>query len=140
MKKIVKICNGDKIRADTFDTYYGSRHQKYPMTCQEILRLHSSKDVCQSSYHLRPSDLENYNELVDFLYSYTKENIAHVKIYIKDPYYVLTKKDVQYNFASFIGTTGGLVGLCFGLSFISIVEIIYFILRFAFRPMTKHCS
>ena len=85
------------------------------------------------------SDMEDFFENIfeeknepikEFLYKYAKENIAIVYIFIRDPYYTKIKKDEAISIVSFIGNIGGFVGLCLGLSFVSVFEIIFHCFNF----------
>ena len=71
--------------------------------------------------------------------SYAEENLAVLYIFIKDPYYTLIKKDVSMTTISFIGNAGGLVGLCMGLSFVSIFEVFYHCFNFFMTKMGRCC-
>ncbi len=73
--------------------------------------------------------LEN-NKLANFLLEYSRENLAMIRVLFKDPYYMLIKRDEQMSMLSFLGNTGGLLGLCMGMSLVSIFEIVYHLLRF----------
>ncbi len=70
------------------------------------------------------------NKLANFLLEYSKENLAILRVLFKDPYYMLIKRDEQMSMLSFLGNTGGLLGLCMGMSLVSIFEIVYHLLRF----------
>ena len=59
---------------------------------------------------------------------YTKENIAKVTVYMKDPYVKKIKRDIKISISSFISNIGGLLGLFQGISVISVIELGYFLL------------
>ena len=59
------------------------------------------------------------------MYEYGKEDLALVHIFIQSPYVTLIKRDMAMTFTNYVATTGGLVGLCLGFSFISAIEVIY---------------
>ena len=44
---------------------------------------------------------------------------------MSDPFYTQIIRDKPMTWTQFIGNTGGLIGLCLGFSFVSIVEIFY---------------
>ena len=44
----------------------------------------------------------------------------------RDPYVTKYKRDVAMTWITWIANTGGLMGLCMGMSFVSIAEIIYY--------------
>ena len=80
------------------------------------------------------------SDIQNFIQEYSEQNIAVVKIYIKDPYYTNIKREVAMTFTSFIGTAGGLVGLCVGLSFISIFELFYHFFNSCIRHLSSNGS
>ena len=51
----------------------------------------------------------------------------------QDPYYTLVVKSEQMTFNSFIGNAGGLMSLCMGMSFVSIGEMIYHVVKVALQ-------
>ena len=85
--------------------------------------------MCQAEFP-KSEDLKENKEIVDFIYDYAKDNIAVVKLFIKDPYYTSFKRDRSMTFLSFLGNAGGLVGLCMGFSLISAIEWIYHLFNF----------
>ena len=99
--------------------------------CSEILRYEDDVNKCEGR-------LEGFvdEKITTFLNKYGTDNIAVLKIFIKDPYYTNIIRDRQITFINFVGNTGGLVGLCLGLSFISIFEGIYHFFNF----VVKSCS
>ena len=76
---------------------------------------------------LSTEEIDKYSDITDFVITYTRENIAYAKFFIKEPFYTKSLRDVPITIMAFIGNTGGLVSLCLGLSLISIVEIIHHI-------------
>jgi hypothetical protein len=56
---------------------------------------------------------------------YTRENIAKVNIFLKDPYVQRYVREEKITEITFVGTVGGLLGLFLGFSFISVVEIAF---------------
>jgi hypothetical protein len=65
------------------------------------------------------------------LFRYAEENLVALKIFFKEPYFTsITKKD-KIPFITFVANVGGLMGLCMGLSFVSVAEWIYHLGRLA---------
>ena len=54
--------------------------------------------------------------------------MAEVSVVIKAPTVQTVYRDVAVTLTNFIGSTGGLLGLCLGFSFVSVVEFIYHII------------
>ena len=65
--------------------------------------------------------------LVDELYEYGRHNLALIHVMIQSPYVTIIKRDIEMTLLSFIADTGGLLGLCLGFSFISMIEIFFWI-------------
>ena len=95
--------------------------------CKKVSNLvgNDSSSLCNTSDPNEEPTYEMDPDIQKFIQEYSEQNIAVVKIYIKDPYYKNIKREVAMTFTSFIGTAGGLAGLCVGLSFISIFELFY---------------
>lgn len=56
---------------------------------------------------------------------YSRENIAKVNIFLKDPYVKRFIREEKISQITFVGTVGGLLGLFIGFSFVSVVEMVY---------------
>ena len=68
---------------------------------------------------------KNNDELIEALYEYAKENLARVRIMIRNPYVQKISRDQAMTFTNYVANTGGLLGLCLGSSFLSFFEIFY---------------
>ena len=79
--------------------------------------------------------IQQHLKIVNFLFKYAKNNLAVLNVFINDPFYTLIKRDEQISLISFIGNAGGLVGLCMGLSVVSIFEILYHIFNFILQKI-----
>ena len=129
MTKLTKICN-NPIKRIIFEEYYADED----VDCQELIDFHSKNNgTCDGYSYFRPNmDSKNDTKVMKFYQRYAKENFAKVAIYFRDPYYTKIVRDVKITFTTFICNAGGLVGLCLGLSFISLFELFYHILKFIF--------
>jgi len=56
---------------------------------------------------------------------YAEDNLLVVRVFLKDPYYQKMVRDRTMSGNSFFGSAGGWLGLCCGLSVISMLEIGY---------------
>ena len=130
MEKINKICNDDS-KKEIFESYY--QHEN--ITCKELSAFHlEQNESCQGGIeggHVRAH--KEYIRLIEFYHNYAKENIAKVTIFIRDPYCTSYIKNEKIPLIDFISNTGGLVGLCLGLSFISAIELIYHCVNCIFK-------
>lgn len=122
LKKVSRICN-DSQRAKTFEA---SQDQ---VTCKEILNANNINNICEKGKPVFAMTQQN-PKLCNFLFNYAKNNFAYLSVFFKDPYYTLIKRDEQLTLISFLGNTGGLLGLCMGLSLVSIFEIFYHFINF----------
>ena len=132
--KVSRICN-DSNRAKIFES---SLDETLGVSCSDILEANNTKKICMNG-KVEPNAtllMEN-SRIAKFLYKYAKTNFAVLNVLIKDPFYTLIKKDEQISVISFIGNAGGLMGLCMGLSLVSIFEIFCHILNFTLEMFQK---
>ena len=89
--------------------------------------------------------LQSISQVRGAVFTYARDNIAVVKVFARDPYYTLIQRDKKMTTISFVGNTGclpqskcqqislyemtfllslkgGLIGLCLGFSFVSLVK------------------
>lgn len=59
------------------------------------------------------------------IYGYARENLAIINIFIKESYTKRFRKTEKMSRISYIASSGGLLGLCMGFSFVSLAEILY---------------
>ena len=71
---------------------------------------------------------------------YTRENIAKVYIYLREPFVKEVIREEKITLIQFIGSTGGLLGLFLGFSVVSLVEIFYMIFLWLANKVTQHSS
>ena len=95
------------------------------------LNIYSLLDPCEewpSNYFKK---FEHPNEtgetLREEMYKYGRQNLALIHVMIQSPYVTKIKRDVAIPFVTFVSNTGGLLGLCIGFSFISGIEILFWI-------------
>ncbi len=83
-----------------------------------------------ASLILPGSDYERvkYREMMDSLQSYAMENLAELALTVRTPSVHVVKRDLSMTLVSFVGSLGGLLGLCLGFSFISFIEFFYHII------------
>ncbi len=143
--KILRIClKPDKL--NIFDNFY--RNEKpfnYLSQISDICRLTQDQidaGICSIENGKIVLNPENNMDqrLYDFLFHYAEENIVEVKIFFREPYYTQIVQGEKMTVISFIGNTGGLMGLCIGLSFVSIAEIVYHVITFFLRLYGCNCN
>ena len=128
MEKLTKICT-NKFKKELFEEYY-----EEDITCKELIVFHEKNSIpCDGISYFKPK-IKNSNDtkVLKFYHKYSKENLAKVAIYFRDPYYTKIVRDVKMTFTTFISIAGGLVGLCLGLSLVSLFELLYHCLKFLF--------
>lgn len=70
---------------------------------------------------------------------YFVRNIAAVHYYFSNTKFLKELKSELYSFTEILSNTGGLLSLCLGFSFLSLVEVLYFI-SFRVACETKHST
>ena len=106
-------------------------NMKYPDLCETLQQFDNyfgNTTSCQNW----PNNFLEINgspnpTLVKQMVQYGRENLALVRVIMQSPYATKIKRDLAMTFTDFIANTGGLLGLCLGFSFISAVEILFFI-------------
>ena len=83
------------------------------------------------------------------VFSYCKENLVKLVVYLPSPYVTRMvvnevnsgvlldqmKNNIllqEITLSTFTSNIGGLLGLCMGLSFVSLVEVLFYVLKFIF--------
>jgi hypothetical protein len=134
MSKIVlKICN-NTFKKMAFQETYGLQP-----SCNEIEYVYYSVGFCRDSKYPDYDQLRDptAKKVAQFMYKYAQENFAILKIFINYPFYTKIKNDEEMTILTFIANTGGLMGLCLGLSFVSVFEVLYFIVNVSFSRLSK---
>jgi len=124
--KLAKICM-DPHKAYIFEQ---SRNQA-GIKCEDILEANNSIPLCSLNGQPKITDIKANTKVSDYVFKYAKKNLALLKIFIKDPFYSRVKRDEESTFIAFLGNTGGLLGLCMGLSIVSIFEIVFHFIHYA---------
>lgn len=121
LKKVAKVC-----QTNSYAILQNMKEwAQVEIECEEVLKAHVDEGICLNSTHVSKSQRDMHKDLFKGLFYYARDNIIHLKVYFKDPYYTIITRDVGTTLISFIGNVGGLLGLCLGLSFLSVFEIIY---------------
>ena len=131
LKKVSRICS-DSSRFKIIEATLNETG----MSCLD-LNLSNSKKLCEKDNQPNYKAVQENPKIAHFLYKYAKTNFAILRVFIKDPFYTLIKRDEQLTTISFLGNAGGLLSLCMGLSLISIFEILYHISRFIWHFFQK---
>ena len=114
-----RTCSGHKRKPFSVD---------YPDLCPTIEMLPNITDYCTSHHRFRSDIFHNKTLLknVEYqIYKYARENLAAINIFIKESYTKRFRKTEKMSRISYIASSGGLLGLCMGFSFVSLAEILY---------------
>ena len=71
------------------------------------------------------------------MHEYGKLNLAHVNVMIERPYITKIRRDVAMTFTNYVANSGGLIGLCIGFSFLSGIEIIFWLCNCCYKFKNK---
>jgi len=136
VSKMRKVCE-DKHRKKAFEEHY--RHDSplpngAKLNCSIIedakLNQHCQMKENQDTLY-SPNSKEDEavkaleEELEDAVARYAQDNLLVVRVFLKDPYYQKMTRDLKMSGNAFFGAAGGWLGLCCGLSVISMLEIGY---------------
>jgi len=120
LTKLHRSCD-NPYKSDLIQARYGML-----TACDDIKTMIEDNNVCDINNPINPPQTEIDDETMNnFVHKYAMENVAVIKLFVKDPYYTNNKRDVAITITTFIGNAGGLMGLCLGLSFISLFEVVY---------------
>lgn len=133
-RKILKVCNRS-IQKKLLKSWLRYEYLSGKgMNCTKLEELHDKKSFCKNDNFIdekqRTELLEEHPEDWKFLLHYTRENVALLRIYFKDPYYTKIVRDESISLRDFIGTAGGVIGLFLGFSMLSLVEFLYHFFKF----------
>ena len=103
-------------------------NERYEGICEKV-EERKEKKCLKTLWDLQEQDEPAFEVLKDALNTYAKENIALVKVNLVDPYVKKIVRDVKVSFPQFISNIGGNLGLWQGMSIISLVELVYFFIK-----------
>ena len=114
--------------------------EHYPNLCK-VLEKHSVLFNNESSCKNWPDNMLSMGPpdsvLEMELSSYAQENLINAKYFIQSPFITVIKRDVQMSLTNFVSNTGGLLGLYFGFSIISLFELIFWCYKCVFAKNEK---
>ena len=80
----------------------------------------------QNKWRTEPLKNKTIAKLIEKeIHNYARENLAIINIFIKESYTKRFRKTEKMSRISYIASSGGLLGLCMGFSFVSLAEIAY---------------
>merc|ERR1719219_1768490 len=99
----------------------------FPNLCATLELFPDFLDHCKNN-RWRRERLDNKTlalAIESEIYNYAKSNLAIINIFIKEPYSKRFRKTEKMSRIAYIASSGGLLGLCMGFSFVSLAEILY---------------
>ena len=105
---------------------------EYPDLCKTLQYFEAYFDNNSTCNHWPENFLDNHDNspnqtLMREILKYGRENLALVRIMMQSPYATKIKRDLAMTITSYIANAGGLLGLCLGFSFISGIEVLFWI-------------
>ena len=100
----------------------------YPDLCPTLEMIPNITSYCTRGNRFRSDRISNKTMLKNVEYQihkYARENLAIINIFIKESYTKRFRKTEKMSRISYIASSGGLLGLCMGFSFVSLAEILY---------------
>ena len=130
IKKLETICE-DSIKFTIFKNFYSKQLDTFtnPGFCN-LVKSQIKEEICEQNFTKPSPDKNVDSKLYKFVIIYTRDNVVKIKLFFRDPYYTKYVKDVSMSLNSYIGNTGGLLGLCTGMSLVSLFEIFYYLVKF----------
>ena len=141
MQKLQKSCThiSKRIELDT----------EYPTLCPLLLaKLNESyidstgtKELCQNAFNnftmfwevkeFQTDVVDNSSDdaLLNAMFTYARQNLALVNIYIKPPVVKRIMKDERIPVIWFVANCGGILGLCMGFSIVTVFEVLHYVIR-----------
>ncbi len=132
LEKINKICQ-NPYRAKAFEEAYA----QIGIKCNDIFNASITAKICSKNNRPNATMIKGNPNVTNFLYKYARKNLAVMRVFIKDPFHLLIRRDEQMSMISFLANAGGLLGLCMGFSLVSIFEIVYHLLNFVVDKIGK---
>lgn len=100
----------------------------YPNLCPTLELVPDASEYCNRNNRWRTEKMANKTiaKLIESeIHNYARENLAIINIFIKESYTKRFRKTEKMSRISYIASSGGLLGLCMGFSFVSLAEIAY---------------
>ena len=143
MEKLEKSCNhlNKRIELDI----------NYPTLCPLLLaKLNGPyfskfngdrKELCKKAFNnftefwdvkeFQTDVVENSTDeaLLSAMFTYARQNLALVNIYIKPPVVKRIMRDERIPVIWFVANCGGILGLCMGFSIVTVFEVIHYLIR-----------
>lgn len=120
------ICGSSKVECVTEaeDSFFGDAEGLSKCRClPACIEIKYDVETSQATFSWEQIFLQAGEELDSF----ENKTMTRVFIYFKDNSFIPSKRSELYGFTDFIASSGGLLGLFLGFSFLSLIECIYFL-------------
>ena len=114
---------------------------RYPLMCQILLQWPkhtSAKTLCHTIQSME--NITMHQVLTENLYSYARENLALLNIYIKQPVVTKILRDQRIPVIWFVANCGGILGLCMGFSIVTVFEVLHCLINVTFSSLANWCQ
>lgn len=137
---IVKDCNAKATHGEYMDTPYSRKMFKSIRGRILLLASYIRRSYFNDLRNKMPKINERYAKLFhevtlfrrlnesQLCIDHSRENNAYIIMYVKEPTMIQLIKDVKLTFADKLGIFGGTIGVFTGISFITMIEIAYWII------------
>ena len=94
---------------------------------------------CTEDYRWTGAGLDDNQTRVEMfeatMLRYMRENVAVVNMFLKQPYCELFMQERDKTWISFVSDLGGILGLCLGISIVSLLEILWYCLMLCYSVL-----
>ncbi|KAL0833077.1 hypothetical protein ABMA28_001187 [Loxostege sticticalis] len=128
-----KICSGDRqycaVKTNFLFSMKGSNHMKKCQCLPACNYIQYDAEIHKTIYNLEDFEeaQSRYFKAQNIVYEQERAKDAKVEIFFKEPMFMAVHRSELFGVTDFLGICGGLLGLFLGFSFLSIVEIFYFL-------------
>lgn len=82
-------------------------------------------EILKTAFHLKRYFKKQIENFTDSFFNTT--NFSKIEMYFKKPHFVSMRRSELFGMTDFLANIGGLLGVFLGFSFLSLIEILYFI-------------
>jgi len=91
--------------------------------------IYSHKSFNESKVQIATKQFLQNNELRQAVWNYSTSNVALIHIYYNEINMECLVRQEAYTISSFVAAIGGLLSLAMGMSFITLIELMYLVVR-----------
>ena len=110
--------------------YNATKYDSRENCLDEVITLLVDKAIPDCSTKLPCYEVNNYVEDYFYFEDSRKQKNIEIHIYFSSPIVTDMEEILDYTFSDFLGPFGGFVGVCIGMSFVSVIELIVYAVCF----------